>query len=228
MIAIMGSLSDTILANTYLTLKRITVEPMVFIFFLALSMTGSAGQLMYIAKVCNHLNYTKDICANLEKPENQLERTDVQDEVSKLQTISTVIGFLPASLSTLLLCNAADIIGRKPVMLISVLGYSLHSLNFLINWVFRNGSAYYLLFENIHALFGGETSITIGYVLYISDITSIHNRTFRLTVVGVLNLIGKGVGVYASGLFMNLIGFYGTFGIGVALVIFVASISRFL
>ena len=131
----MGVLTDRIIARTYLTLRRVTVEPMVFFFFLALAMTGSAAQLMYIAKVCHHLNYTSEVCANLEKPENQLERTDVQDQVSKLQTISTVIGFLPASLSTLLLCNAADIIGRKSVMMVSIFGFTLHSLNFIINWI---------------------------------------------------------------------------------------------
>ena len=52
-----------------------------------------------------------------------------------------MIQVIPAALSTLIMVNAADLIGRKRLFIFPLFGYIVYNVSFLCNW-FLNGSSW--------------------------------------------------------------------------------------
>ena len=126
----------------------------------------------------------------------------VQKRVSLISATALFIQFLPAAISTLIMLNAADVIGRKKLFILPLIGYLIYNLSFLLNWYIA-GSPWWLTFEAVHEFLGGRHVITIAGALYITDITQMENRTKRLNILGLLELFGSGVGAFMAGFILD-------------------------
>lgn len=52
-----------------------------------------------------------------------------------------LIQVIPAALSTLIMVNAADLVGRKRLFIFPLFGYIVYNVSFLCNW-FLSGSSW--------------------------------------------------------------------------------------
>ena len=50
------------------------------------------------------------------------------------------IQVIPAALSTLIMVNAADLVGRKRLFIFPLFGYIVYNVSFLCNWFLKGSS----------------------------------------------------------------------------------------
>ena len=140
--------------------QSVTIEPVFFLFAMNFGFFAVASQQLYVDKMCQvNLNHSKEICDNIySHKEIQL---DVQERVTRLKTINSVIQGIPSFFYSLIAGPWCDKHGRKPLIIISILGSTVSTTVFLINtiWWYQL-KAEYLLLECIQ---GDESYGTFDY-----------------------------------------------------------------
>ena len=113
-------------------LKQITVEPVFFLVFVNFGLIVVSNQDLYLKKACLvNLNYTEEVCDNLQ---NQTDiQTEVQKYVSQIQAYNGFLQSAPGVILALFAGPLTDTLGRKPLMIASLVGYFLCNIVFLIN-----------------------------------------------------------------------------------------------
>ena len=122
-------------ANIKYIWENITLEPVAFLFSLNFGFIAVAGSQLYVDKMCQvNLNYTVEICDNVNvNPEYKDIMIENQKKVVVLQTISRVIQTIPSFLYTLVAGGICDRYGRKPLIVIAILGYTISTSVYLIS-----------------------------------------------------------------------------------------------
>ena len=120
---------------------------------------------------------------------------------------------------SLLIGPLSDKYGRRPVLLIPIIGHIIGQCSYLANVYFWKASADYILLAASYALFGGNTTFLIGLYSYVADTSTTESRTSRVSVVDVALLAGVLVGTFASAPVFEKFGFTGTFGLTLALLV---------
>ena len=77
-------------------------------------------QNLIIAKVCKDLGYSQDICDDINSHEE--EEDAVQTRASQINMYLSILGSLPCMLVALFIGPWSDKNGRKPVMIIPMIG----------------------------------------------------------------------------------------------------------
>ena len=104
---------------------------------------------------------------------------------------------------------------------------------YLLNVYYWQSRADYILLSAIYSLFGGGTTFLIGLYSYLADITTTDTRTsrwnityparillalcYRVSILDVAFIVGFTSGNFLSAPLYESLGFYGTFGISLAL-----------
>ena len=145
------------LTNIY---SNITLEPVMLLFAMSLGFFYIAGTQLYVDKMCRvnlvreglvDFNNSKEICDNIYH--NKTLQIENQERVTRLQTMSKAIQAIPPLIYALLAGPWCDKHGRKPLILISLWGYILCNVVFLINTIWYNElRAEYLLLECIQGM----------------------------------------------------------------------------
>ena len=112
--------------------ENITIEPVVFLYELTRGFGGIVMSELYLKKGCSvNLNYSMEICNNI------FDHEDIQIETQKLvsgvQMTNSILQNIPSLLCTLLAGPLSDTYGRKPLILVSLFGYVIANVVFLIN-----------------------------------------------------------------------------------------------
>ena len=123
--------------------KIITIEPVIFLQTFTWGLSSVISQNLIIAKQCHDLGYHKDICDDIES--HPSIEDEVQTEVSELNMVTNMISAIPCIVVALFIGPWSDRNGRKPVMLIPMIGYILSTLYWLLNIYFFQWPAKYLL-----------------------------------------------------------------------------------
>ena len=125
------------LANLKYVWENITLEPVAFLFSLNFGFIAVAGNQLYVDKMCQvNLNYAKEICDNVSvNPDYKDIMIENQKRVVALQTISRVIQSIPSFLYPLIAGGICDKYGRKPFIIISILGYIISTSVYLISTI---------------------------------------------------------------------------------------------
>lgn len=119
---------------------------------------------------------------------------------------------MPAILAGIAAGPAADQWGRKPVLLLALTGYLVLSLVLLANSVwFRQLRVEFLLLECLQDLTGGEVMFGIGLSSLLVDTTTAETRTKRFILIDTAAILGLGVGLVASTLLRDWLGWAGLF-----------------
>ena len=146
--------------------KNITLEPVVLLFAINFGFFAIASDQLYVDKMCqvNLLNtsytnietnvtqtYTKEICENIyDYPDLQ---TNLQQQTTALKTISRSLQSIPSVLYPLFAGTICDDYGRKPLIIIAILGYTISTTVFLLNTIWWNElKAEFLLFECLQGI----------------------------------------------------------------------------
>ena len=178
----------------------ITIEPVLFFFILSLRVDYDAQitTSLLIRKVCRfELNYTEDICSNLTLDEYQSVNEEVQKEVVDIQSVGVYLGSGPALIYSLFVGSLSDDFGRKPLMLLPLIGVVLTDVALLLNYLFiEQLPVQFFYVDRIWQLFGGGSVFYLGSYGYLASITSSNDRAYRLAradgVDTVSAILGKG------------------------------------
>lgn len=207
-----------------------TVEPFLLCYVLPIAISALAVNKLNTEKACRvDLNYTEEICTkalNGDTDDDNITKV-AQYEALKLVTDmqswqSPVQSSVPA-IVVLFVGAWSDRTGnRKTLMLIPILGEIISSFGLILATYFFLEWPLWVtaLIEAVpSALSGGQTIALMGSYSYIADVTSIESRTFRIGVVAVIVTLGFPFGTSISGVLTQNLGYYGVFGIGLALYV---------
>ena len=132
--------------------QNMTLEPVVLLFAINFGFFAIAGDQLYVNKMCEvNLGHSKEICDTVNvNPEYKDIMIENQKAVTLLKTTSRTIQAVPSVLYPLIAGPICDKYGRKPFIIISILGYTISTTVFLINTIWWHElKAEYLLFECI-------------------------------------------------------------------------------
>ncbi len=116
--------------------KSFTIEPTVVFNILGLSILLGAQILtdLMIWKICNiELEYSEDICANLSLEINEDAENDVQRKLQEFQTTQQWIQSAPTFVYSFFMGSLTDKFGRKPAILLPLLGMCIATCLQFIN-----------------------------------------------------------------------------------------------
>eukprot|EP00090_Calanus_glacialis_P007645 TRINITY_DN16090_c0_g1_i1.p1 TRINITY_DN16090_c0_g1~~TRINITY_DN16090_c0_g1_i1.p1 ORF type:complete len:430 (-),score=74.64 TRINITY_DN16090_c0_g1_i1:348-1637(-) len=202
-----------------LWMKRIfSIELAIAVHAFSSGLHGVIRTNLLIEKTCRvNLNLTAAVCDNINQYEK--ENDQVQEEVTTINLYFTFLSALPCILMSMMIGPWSDKNGRKPVLLIPILGHIIAQCVYMFNVYFWSASAQYILLSAIYSIFGGTTTLLIGVYSYVADTTSIETRTSRVAVLDVALICGWTSGNFLSAVVYEQWGFYGTFGTTIALLV---------
>ncbi|XP_055959488.1 solute carrier family 46 member 3-like [Patella vulgata] len=210
---------------------RVTVEPVMFFYMMAVFITFPAFQALIYSKVCVQ-QYNKTFCQNLKHSSaNMSEYRDeedfVQSETSHWILMNNVAGLVPSCLVVLFfLSPLVDHVSHKAAILITA-GFGVFAnVTNLLNSVYVDLDASYLLIGSIIGGCGGSfTAMMMVIYSYITNISADKSKTVRVSVVEAMIFLAGTIGVFCSGLMVDRLGFVFTFsfttGLLVVLILYV-------
>jgi PCFT/HCP family folate transporter-like MFS transporter 1/3 len=144
--------------------------------------------------------------------ENNDVQKDVQVLVNNFQMISQWIAYVPLIGFSIIAGALSDVFGRKPLILIPLIGYLLGSLTSIINYAFIDILPLEFFYLNrISSFFGGNAVYYLGIFSYASNVTNNSDRTYRMTRLdGMITLASMAGKLLSPYIFMYL-GYYGNF-----------------
>uniref|UniRef100_A0A6P7EZE6 Proton-coupled folate transporter-like n=1 Tax=Diabrotica virgifera virgifera TaxID=50390 RepID=A0A6P7EZE6_DIAVI len=166
---------------------------------------GTISSNLYIYRTCYvTLGYDKSDCAQLGRETNNMTKnleTLVQPTVNEIDMASNLSQTFIPLIMNLFIGSWSDKYGRKPFLVISLIGLALTSILMTIFAYFENLSPWIFLISSIPSMFTGAFSATfITINLYIADITTPETRVFRYgiyqAVMALASLIGNLSGSY--------------------------------
>lgn len=167
--------------------------------------------VMYIYHgICRQMYPNDDSCVDLS------EYPDRQDEVQEVSahyiTWYRFLWNLPALGLTLFCGSWSDKVGRKLVLILPCLGTVVTTVIYLVSTIKRG---YYLPMvlcgAVIRGTFGGTAVLLMAVQSYVSDITSINNRTWRFGVLLAMNYFGNVLGYVFMGIVLKMANFEDVF-----------------
>ncbi|KPJ09641.1 Proton-coupled folate transporter [Papilio machaon] len=182
---------------------RITMELPLFFTMMALSLSGAVTRNIILYRTCVHsLNHSKNECEGFLSPTKANITQHLEEEVQKYETFVSMVrvtfeSVAPAILS-LFLGVWSDTHGRKPLV-VWPLFVSYSMMDFMGPW-------WYILTVIPTSFLGGYTSLFTGSFCYVSDITSIEKRSFRMTLVETAVSIGSVIGAISSSYVLSAVG----------------------
>ena len=160
--------------------------------------------------ICRQLYPNDDSCVDLS---NYPDRQDNVQEVSAHYiTWYRFLWNLPALGLTLFCGSWSDKVGRKLVLILPCLGTIITTVIYLVSTIKRG---YYLPMvlcgAVIRGTFGGTAVLLMAVQSYVSDITSITNRTWRFGVLLAMNYFGNVLGYVLMGIVLKMANFEDVF-----------------
>ncbi|CAH1709570.1 unnamed protein product [Aphis gossypii] len=192
--------------------EKVTVEPMLFLYFVTLAISALVGTNLILRKGCDLTATVQP--ANLR--DKCLNESYAQELVAKIQTWKLTIQYSVPLVFILFAGPWSDTHGRRrrPLMFIPIAGQLLtDAFNVLNVYNWHWSPAIAAVSEClVPALTGSRICCLVGVASYVADITRIQDRTKRIGMLMSLYFIATPVGACTAG-FLNVnIGFYGTFG----------------
>jgi len=190
-------------------LSLLSLEPIIFLQTFTWGLGSVIQQNLIIAKVCKDLGYSQEICEDINN--HDAEDDAVQTRASQINMYMSILGSLPCMLVALFIGPWSDKNGRKPVMIIPMIGYILSTLCWLLNIYYMDWPANYLLVNGVFSVFGGFVVFLIGMYAYMADITSMRARTTRIGILDIFLFGGVPTGTFLSAYVFKYGGYFGIY-----------------
>lgn len=175
---------------------RPTVEPTMFLYMMAFMVTSVIEQAFFVYRACrvNH-NFTEEICTNLEQHDDY--KKIVQKTVSDFHQWNGILGHVVPIILALFLGSWSDRRGRKLPLIMGLVGKLIYSVMFVVNTYQTHWPLEYIIYTATipSALTGADVAIFASCFAYISDVSSVKQRTIRVTILDACYLVTIPVGV---------------------------------
>ncbi|CAH4038424.1 proton-coupled folate transporter [Pieris brassicae] len=183
--------------------QYITVEPVMFFYMMAFMITNVIEQTFYLFRACtvNH-GYSVDICYNISSYDTINKEVQVTTSLFH-QWNGVAMHMIPVVLA-FFLGAYSDKRGRKVILLSGLLGKLYFSL--MITYITTNSwpVEYVIYFAVLpSAITGTDLAIFTGCFAYLSDVSSVENRTFRVAILDAVYLSTMPTGIYLGNLIFN-------------------------
>lgn len=206
-----------------------TVEPYLLCFVLPNIISALAVQKLNMEKACRvDLNYTEEICNNVVAgiADDNITTTAL-NEASIMNADMTawkqpLQSFFPAVVILFVGAWSDRTGNRKALMLVPLVGELITAIGLVLATYFFLEWPLWItaLIEGLPPAFCGGLSIALmGSYSYMSDVTNLENRTFRIGIVAVIVTLSIPIGSALSGVLTEAIGYYGIFGSNIVLFV---------
>lgn len=178
-----------------------------FLYMMSFMITSVVEQAYFVYKACkvNH-GYSEEICLNLELHDE--EKKIVQQTVSTFHLWNNVLGHIVPIILALFFGSWSDRRGRKLPLLLGLAGKFIYSSMFVLNTYQNTWPVEYIIYTATipSALTGADVAIFAACFSYISDVSTVKNRTIRVTILDVifLSTMPTGVAIGKKVFFNNL------------------------
>ncbi|CAH2042401.1 unnamed protein product, partial [Iphiclides podalirius] len=201
--------------------RETTVEPCLFTFMLCTALSSLAVQNMHLEKSCRvNFQYSDDICDRI----RDRNTTGLEKEVNDVQSLVANVVAWKFPLQTAIPALMVLFIGawsdktkkRKIFILFPFTGEIVANIGLLFaTYYFKELSlTATALIEALPAAFTGSYIIIfMGMYSFMSDRTTVENRTFRLGMVTICVSLGTPTGTALSGILLRMLGYYGMFSL---------------
>jgi hypothetical protein len=209
-----------------LIVTNITVEPILVCYVLPSVMASLATQNLNLEKACRvNLGLQTEVCDALTARNasgyNQTDEIVVQKLVTTMNVWKSVVQSLIPSMLLLFLGSWSDRHQRrKPCMILPIVGEICTCVGFLLSTYFfyQLPMEFNAFFESVPpSLTGGWFAMFMALYSYISGISSVETRTFRIGAVNLFSNISVTIGIALSGVLYKQIGFYGVFSLALTM-----------
>lgn len=196
----------------------ITIEPSMFLISLGFSFEGVFVDNLWVDKVCHiQLNYSMEICQNLDTGNYTSQQDTVQRWVTYYKMYANMIETIPVLFAIILLGAWSDTKGRKLPYIIPQFGYLLKVVSYIINsYLWYLPPWCLLIVELPYGLCGSMIGMFLTAYAYLAASTGQRSRTSRFAVLGVMFELAMPVGKYVGVMIYDKFGYLGVFGIALA------------
>lgn len=183
---------------------KITVEPSMFLYMMAFMLTSVIEQVFFLYKACtvNH-GYSHDICINIEKYQDI--KKEVQITTSNFHMWNNIAMYVVPIVLALFLGAWSDRRGRKLPLVLGLIGKLVYSVMIVVNTRMESWPVEYIIYTATipSVLTGADIAIFASCFAYISDITTVADRTMRITILDATYLSTMPIGVAIGNLIYN-------------------------
>lgn len=196
--------------------NNVTIEPVVMLYLTAYGLNEVVRPTLLIEKACRaKLNYSQEICDNINDDIYDDEYTEVSKAVSQYESVLSSCAFLPRIFYAIVAGAWSDRHGRKFILALPMFGQVLANITFMINYAFLTELPFEALsLEFVNEVCGNFVLYYLAEYSYISDVTSEAERTSRISIVDGTDYIFTMVGTAISGVAFATVGYFGIFGAG--------------
>ena len=202
-------------------LKTFTIEPVIFFFILGnyIVLGSQVPTNILIYKICFYeMNYTQQVCDNLGDESNKAIEELVQKRTNDFLTTSQWLNNIPGIVFAIYAGPLSDHFGRKPLMMLPILGYLISAIGGIINYAFLESLPLEFFFvDTIPAFFGGLIVYYLGQYGYGASVTKPEERAHRIARLDGSEYIATLIGTLLSPVIAEHIGYFGNYGCFVGL-----------
>lgn len=198
----------------------ITVEPALLLYMLAYGVCFVYIPQMWVDKICyQHFHYSEEICQNLESGRYPEEQNAVHRMTTHYNVYNHLVEYLPAALVVLVLGAWSDTRDRRLPIIIPMAGIIFMYLGLAANAYWWTLLPDYILLAYVPVgLTGAAMTIFMGSYTYVSVDSGRRARTSRISVIGVVSVLGATSGQELGLLVYGSWGYVGVFLVGALLL----------
>lgn len=190
-------------------IKYVSVEPTMWLYMMAFTFTSIVEQDFFRYKACrvDH-GYSEEVCMKLNDDDNKAIKTKVQMTVAEFHQWNDIAGHVVPIILAMFYGNWSDRRGRKLPLLLGLTGKLIYSFMIVINSMMDTWNLNMIVYTATlpMSLLGADVAIFASCFAYISDVSSVQQRTMRITILDVtyLSTIPSGVAL-GSYVFTHLV-----------------------
>lgn len=163
--------------------KNLTVEWFLFLFMFGSTLSMTTDSNLFMERACLvNFNYSQEVCANLTNHQDVLNQ--VQATTTRINQYNTLLQMLPGGIFALFVGSFSDKYGRKPPVILSVLGTLAKDILQLLFVYFDSLPVEYVLVSAIPVSLSGGIITVLGTVYSMaSDKTKKSGRTIKYALM---------------------------------------------
>ncbi|KAH8407252.1 hypothetical protein KR222_011322 [Zaprionus bogoriensis] len=183
------------------------IEPIVFTLIFSHMLSGTVMRNQVIYQTCTVIfNYNVTDCSRLDdkeaSPEIHAIETEIQAYVADMFLTRTLMESIVPAICGLFTGSWSDHYGRKPLLIVSMIGFAgssvITTIICALSSVYRINPWWYTLAAVPHSLLGGMCVFSVAAFCFLSDITDIKTRPYRMIFLEMLIFIALSSGSLLS------------------------------
>ncbi|TDG52311.1 hypothetical protein AWZ03_001141 [Drosophila navojoa] len=205
------------------------IEPVVVMLIFSHMLSGVVMRNQIIYQTCRVIfHYNESDCRHLDdkeaSPEIHAIETEIQSYVADMFLTRTLMESIVPAVCGLFIGSWSDHYGRKPLLIVSMIGFAGSAL--ITTFICALSSHHdinpwwYTLAAVPHSLLGGMCVFSVAAFCFLSDITDVKNRPYRMIAIEFLVFIALSSGSLLSSYVYEATSASITQGISAAIIVF--------